>query len=189
MTPTVFTAAAGPHHSSELDIASGCSSREQSRAILEQHWDTFINKTDFDYLADIGINTVRIPIGYWCLGSKYMEGTPFHPVAEVYQNCWVRLLRAINWAAGAGIGVLIDLHGAPGSQNGQPHSGQSGGRVGLFSNPAYMDKTVESLVYLATQLSVVNNLVGIQLLNEPANDPTLPGFCMLSRNFLSIIPV
>ena len=117
MTPSLFSCAAGKKVS-ELDIASGWGSIGSARALLERHWDTFITEGDFKYLASIGINTVRLPIGYWNLGPLYCHNTPFEAVSNVYQNSWPRIVRAINMAADAGIGVLVDLHGAPGSQNG-----------------------------------------------------------------------
>lgn len=86
--------------------------------MLEKHWDTWITEDDFDWLQQKGINTVRIPIGYWSLGSDYCQDTPFEEVASVYDRSWPRVLRAISWAAKYDIGVLVDLHGAPGSQNG-----------------------------------------------------------------------
>jgi glucan 1,3-beta-glucosidase len=176
MVPSLFTCAAG-HKASELDVASGWGSTTGARAVLERHWDTFINQTDFDYLASIGINTVRLPIGYWTLGPAFCRDTPFRDVADVYQNSWTRIVRAINTAEKAGIGVLIDLHGAVGSQNGQPHSGVSDGRTGLFGDPSNVDKTIAVLRFLMQQLGFVTNVVGIQLLNEPQNVPELPDFC------------
>jgi hypothetical protein len=62
-----------------------------------------------------GINTVRLPIGYWSLGPVYMAGTPFEPVSSVYTNSWPRVVRAVNWAAKYGLGVLVDLHGGESS--------------------------------------------------------------------------
>ncbi|TFY65483.1 hypothetical protein EVJ58_g1959 [Rhodofomes roseus] len=142
--------------------------------ILEHHWDTFINQSDFEYLASIGINTVRLPIGYWSLGPQFCQGTPFENVSDVYQNSWPRVTRAISMAGQAGMGVLVDLHGAPGSQNGQPHSGVSDGVTGLFDSQPNMDLTIALLTFLAEQLVNVTNVVGIELLNEPQDDPGLP---------------
>lgn len=176
MTPSVFTCASGPQ-SAELDIASGWVNTTGARAVLERHWDTFINQSDLQYLASIGINTVRIPIGYWSLGPVYCQGTPFEPVADVYTNAWSRVVRAINWAGEAGIGVLLDLHGAPGSQNGQPHSGTSDGNVDFFNNATNQDMTINVLTFLTQQLASVTNVVGIEILNEPNDDPSLPAFC------------
>ncbi|KAF5386918.1 hypothetical protein D9615_001922 [Tricholomella constricta] len=175
MSPSLFKCAAGKKLS-ELDIASGWGSLDSARSLMERHWDTWINESDFRYLAGIGINTVRLPIGYWNLGPYYCQDTPFASVASVYQNSWPRIVRAINVAAEHGIGVLVDLHGAVGSQNGQPHSGISDGATNMFSNPQYMDKTVDVLMFLMQQLSTVTNVVGIQILNEPNNLPELTDF-------------
>ncbi|KIJ59197.1 glycoside hydrolase family 5 protein [Hydnomerulius pinastri MD-312] len=175
MVPSLFTCASGPQ-AAEIDVTSGWGSTDNARAVLEHHWDTFINQTDFEYLASIGINTVRLPIGYWSLGSLFLEGTPFEPYASVYKNSWPRIVRAINTAAQSGIGVLVDLHGAVGSQNGQSHSGISDGQTRMFNNPVYMNKTLGVLTFLAQELQNATNVVGIQILNEPENVPELADF-------------
>ncbi|KAF8546974.1 glycoside hydrolase [Imleria badia] len=175
MVPSLFTCASGPQ-SAEIDIASGWGSVDNARAVLERHWDAFINQTDFDYLASIGINTVRLPIGYWSLGPTFVTGTPFEPYASVYTNSWPRVVRAINMAAQSGIGVLVDVHGAAGSQNGQSHSGISDGQTRLFGSTTYTDKTMEIFMFLADQLQNVTNVVGVEILNEPNDAPDLSGF-------------
>jgi glucan 1,3-beta-glucosidase len=178
MTPSLFSCAAGDQIS-EIDIASGWGSLTGARAVLERHWDTFINETDFQYLANVGINTVRLPIGYWNLGPSFVQDTPYAEMADVYQNSWARIVRTINLAGSVGIGVLVDLHGAPGSQNGQQHSGVSDGATGLFDSPKYINQTIAVLTYLMQQLAYVTNVVGIQLLNEPQNVDSLPDLCMM----------
>ncbi|KII88646.1 glycoside hydrolase family 5 protein [Plicaturopsis crispa FD-325 SS-3] len=175
MTPSLFKCAAGKKLS-ELDIASGWGSTTNAKAVLERHWDTFVNQSDFEYLASIGINTVRLPIGYWNLGPYYCHDTPYAAVADVYESAWSRVVRAINMAGEAGLGVLVDLHGAVGSQNGQPHSGISDGTMNLFSSEDNVNKTISALAFLMQQLGSVTNVVGIQILNEPQNVPELPGF-------------
>jgi glucan 1,3-beta-glucosidase len=181
MTPSLFSCASGSQ-AAEMDIAYGWWSIDNARTVLERHWDTFINDTDFQYLASIGINTVRLPIGYWNLGPDFMQATAFEAVAQVYRNCWPRIVRAINQAVDAGIGVLVDLHGAVGSQNGQQHSGVSDGATNFFNVPSNMDKTINVLVFLARELACVNNVVGIQILNEPRYDDGLTAFCMFNTS-------
>jgi len=176
MSPSQFNCASGKKLS-ELDIASGWGSLDSARSLMERHWDTWITKSDFQYLASIGINTVRLPIGYWNLGPYYCQDTPFAPVAEVYRNSWPRIVRAINVAGEFGIGVLVDLHGAVGSQNGQPHSGISDSATNMFEDTQYMEKTISVLMFLMEQLATVTNVVGIQILNEPKNLPELTDFC------------
>lgn len=185
MTPSLFKCAAGAQ-ASELDIASGWGSVAGAQAVLERHWDTFITESDFQYLAGIGINTVRLPIGYWTLGPTFTDGTAFEGVAQAYTNCWPRVVRAINQAARSNIGVLIDMHGAVGSQNGQPHSGISDGQTHLFDDPDNMDKTIAALKFMMGQLSSVNNVVGIQILNEPTDNEELLPFCGCALMFLKV---
>lgn len=55
----------------------------------------------------------------WSLGPVYCQGTVFESVSGAYVNAWPRVVRAINWAEKYGLGILVDLHGAPGSQNGE----------------------------------------------------------------------
>ncbi|TIB67796.1 hypothetical protein E3Q23_02792 [Wallemia mellicola] len=148
MVPSIFKCAAGLQ-ASELDIARG--------------W----NEDDFRWLSEIGINTVRIPIGYWGVGNQFLWGTDFDGLGEVYGGQWSRIRRAIHWASLYNIGVLLDLHGAPGSANGQHISGTSDTRVGLFADEFNLQRTEDVLVYLTEQLAYVNNMVGIQLINEP----------------------
>lgn len=52
-----FRNAAGSGQS-DLDVATGSGAKE----ILEHHWDTWIVDTDWEWLAEKGINTVRIPV-------------------------------------------------------------------------------------------------------------------------------
>lgn len=176
MSPSIFECASGSKLS-ELDIAYGWNSVQGARAVLEQHWDTWITQSDFDQLASIGINTVRLPIGYWSLGPDFCRGTAFDQVADVYQGSWSRVVRAINMAGKVGIGVLVDLHGAIGSQNGQGHSGVSDGKTNLFYDEGNIAKTIDVLKFLIQQLGTVTNVVGIQMLNEPLNIPELTPFC------------
>ena len=54
---TPFREAEAPAQS-DLDVAKGANAKE----ILEQHWDTWITEADWAWLAEKGINTVRIPV-------------------------------------------------------------------------------------------------------------------------------
>ncbi|KAL9935520.1 hypothetical protein V8E36_005868 [Tilletia maclaganii] len=160
----------------ELDLLGGWGKTPNgvanASAFLEKHWDTWIREDDFAKLAAIGINTVRIPIGHWSVGPYFAMNSRFEPWADVYQFSWRYVARAINWAAKYDIGVLLDLHGAYGSQNGQSHSGISDGSTAFFTD-ANMKRTADLLVWLANEISDVTNVVGIQLLNEPVDRASL----------------
>ena len=87
-------------------------------------------------MAEHGIDIVRIPIGYWLLrpDGAYLEG-----------------IKYLDWAFAMAkkynILVLIDLHGAPGSQNGNDHSGKIG-EAGWFDDDTAQAATIEILTEL-----------------------------------------
>ncbi|KAF8815625.1 glycoside hydrolase [Phlegmacium glaucopus] len=157
---------------SDLDVARG----RNSKKILEKHWDTWITEEDWAWIAERGINTLRIPIGYYHLcgaDPSVLHGTDFQPFQEVYAGAWSRIVRAIETAHRYGIGVLLDLHAAPGKQNNDAHGGTSE-KANFFNgrhNQHHTIRILQSLVNHLRQLESRTNIVGIELLNEP-NPPS-----------------
>lgn len=176
MSPSMFSCASGGK-SGELDFLQGygtsSEAKKSARARLEKHWDTWIQEADFVNMQSAGINTLRLPIGYWNLpGSNFTKDTPFEKYSDVYKNSWNYVRRAISYADKYGIGVLVDVHGAYGSQNGQAHSGLSDGKIQFYSK-TNMDKTAKMVEWLVRELAGVTNVVGVELLNEPQNNNKL----------------
>lgn len=62
---------------------------------------------------------------------------------------------------------IIDLHAAPGSQNGMEHSASRDGSV-AWPSPEYISQTLEVIDFLATRYGGHPSLLGIELLNEPS---------------------
>ncbi|CCM05837.1 uncharacterized protein FIBRA_08073 [Fibroporia radiculosa] len=167
-----FRSAASPAQS-DLDVARGA----DAKAVLEHHWDTWISESDWAWIVERGINTVRIPIGYYHLcgaDSSVLQGTDFADLGHVFAGAWTRITNAIATANRYGLGVLIDLHAAPGKQNADSHSGTSLDPT-FFANPHNMRHTTHILSVLLLHLTAFThsqnpplpNLVGIELLNEP----------------------
>ncbi|KAH9964095.1 glycoside hydrolase family 5 protein [Russula dissimulans] len=132
-----------------------------AQGVLVDHWNTWITEADFCAIADAGLNHVRIPIGYWAYevgpGEPYIQGQHDY------------LLRAIVWAAKYNLKVIVDLHGAPGSQNGFDNSGHRLSYPQWHSNQTNVDRTNRILAQIAAELSNVTNVVPIIApLNEPA---------------------
>ena len=76
---------------------------DQAKSILQAHWDSWVGLADFQRIAGLGFNTVRIPIGYWAFESI---GAPFVTADQTSY-----LDNAIGWARQTGLKVWIDLHG------------------------------------------------------------------------------
>ncbi len=141
LTPSLFQKARDPK-ASELDVVAGMDPNE-ARAMLENHWDNFINDGDLQWMVDHGINTVRIPVGYFHFLAGHpnesvralIKDTDYERYAPIYAGAFSRIQRAIEFTASRNVGVLVDLHGAPGGQNADAHCGVSDGKAALWDSP------------------------------------------------------
>ncbi|HEX8182625.1 MAG TPA: glycoside hydrolase family 5 protein [Candidatus Saccharimonadales bacterium] len=122
---------------------------------IRKHRDTFITKDDFVWLKANGIDAVRLPVGYWTFGDE----APYMKTIEYVDNVFA-------WAAETGLFVLLDMHAAPGSQNGWDHSGRSG-VCGWHTDEQNIIKTLTVVGKLAKRYARHPQLLGIELLNEP----------------------
>jgi len=74
----------------------------------------WVTREDFAWIAERGLNAVRIPFGHWVLGPPY----PYHPVYGARREPFVTggievLDRALRWAEEFGLKVVLDLHAPP----------------------------------------------------------------------------
>jgi glucan 1,3-beta-glucosidase len=125
---------------------------------LRDHWNSWITEDDFSEIASVGLNFVRLPIGYWSIIGG--QGAPYVQGAYDYVG------KAVGWAGKHGIKVMLDLHGAPRSQNGFDNSGQ------LKSTPEWtqadsVEQTLKALNKLRDDFGDNPNVAAIELLNEP----------------------
>lgn len=129
--------------------------KKMPKNAVQEHYKSFIKEEDFLFLAQNGINAIRIPIGYWVFGD-------FPP----YEKNIEYLDFAFEMAENYGLKVLIDLHGAPGSQNGYDHSGKSG-EIGWDKDPKNIELTLKIIEKISERYCGRKALFGIEVLNEP----------------------
>ena len=79
---------------------------------LMVHRDEFITERDFEEIALLGFNAVRIPVPFFL----------FEDVGP-YIHCYEYLDKAFCWAEKYGLVILIDLHTVSGGHNGTDNSG------------------------------------------------------------------
>jgi glucan 1,3-beta-glucosidase len=134
-------------------------SKSAAQSALQQHWDTWITEQDFADIAAAGLNHVRVPIGFWAFdvsaGEPYVQGQlPY-------------LKKAVSWAKNHGLKVIVDLHGAPGSQNGFDNSGRRINAPTWHTKASYISRTGAIIKTLANMFKDESSVV-IAPLNEPA---------------------
>lgn len=153
MSPTLFAGTPAPD---EYALSQTLGGRER----IERHRQTWITEADFRWIAEYGFDAVRIPVGFWTLN----EAKPFVGGARHLRN-------AFDWARKYDLKVLLDLHGAQGSQNGWDHSGRAG-EIG-WTKPENRAASLQTLGELADKYGAHPNLWGLELLNEPRYDVSL----------------
>jgi len=141
---------------------------------LRAHWDSWITRADFQWLAERGLNTVRIPIGHWIFGPPYPYHPAYGPAAYPFIEGGIDVLdRAFVWAAEAKLKVCLDLHAAPGCQNGFDNGGIKG-VCDWHTKPEYIDYSVAFLGRLAERYRSSSALAAIEVVNEPSWDVPTP---------------
>jgi glucan 1,3-beta-glucosidase len=101
ITPSLYDAAG----EAAVDEWTYCETlgKEEAKARLSKHWDTFITQRDFHKMAGVGLTHVRIPVGYWAVSIT--EDEPFVAGQLEYLD------KAITWSRAANLKVMVDLHG------------------------------------------------------------------------------
>ncbi|KAI8321199.1 glycoside hydrolase family 5 protein [Martensiomyces pterosporus] len=145
-----------------VDEWSYCSAlgHDECYSRLTQHWGTWVTEADIATLASLGINHIRIPIGYWAFTLK--DGEPY------VQGQLPFLQRILGWIGKYSLNAILDLHGAPGSQNGFDNSGRLGS-IHWQDTQENIDRTIAALQGLASIAKQYPNVVdAIEAVNEPA---------------------
>ncbi|PHZ13704.1 beta-glucosidase 6 [Rhizopus microsporus ATCC 52813] len=143
----------------------------EAKRQLKEHYETFITENDFKKIADMGFNHVRIPTGHWAL--QVFPGEPFVPHLS-----WQYLLKGIQWARKYGLRVMVELHTAPGSQNGWNHSGRQG-QVGFLNG-------TEGQLNAERTIQIVMDM--IQFFDRPEWSHVVPIFGVLNEPAMMKIP-
>ncbi|THU98603.1 glycoside hydrolase family 5 protein [Dendrothele bispora CBS 962.96] len=160
ITPSLFDATGDSRIVDEWTFGQ-YQDKNVAEVALKNHWKTWITEQDFVDIKAAGLNHVRLPIGYWAFDVS--EGEPFIQGQVPY------LKKAVQWARNQGLKVIVDLHGAPGSQNGFDNSGQKKTFPQWQTNSDNIERTNKVLKKIAKMFADQSDVVTvIAPLNEPA---------------------
>ncbi|KAK2994226.1 hypothetical protein RJ640_022704, partial [Escallonia rubra] len=156
--PSVFTITTNVKLLGEFQITNGYG--PEAPRVMREHWMTFILEKDFTFLASNGLNAVRIPVGWWIASDP-------RPPKPYVGGSLKALDRAFSWAEKYDIKVIIDLHAAPGSQNGFEHSSSRDGSQEWGKTDESIKETVAVIDFLTARYAKHPSLYAVELLNEP----------------------
>ncbi|EUC29967.1 glycoside hydrolase family 5 protein [Bipolaris zeicola 26-R-13] len=94
---------------SEFDCVSALGQSKADTA-FNDHYARWITPSMIQDMYNAGLNTIRIPIGYWSLRSIVDSSEKFPKMDLQYLDA------IVEKAANLGMFVVMDLHGAPGAQ-------------------------------------------------------------------------
>jgi glucan 1,3-beta-glucosidase len=165
MTPSLFE---GLNATDETTYCAELGAMAETR--LKHHWRTFITQDDFAWLADIGINAVRIPVGHWIFGPGYPYHRTYGDNLSPFVEGGIDILdQAFDWAEKHGLSIVLDLHAAPGCQNGFDNGGIKD-VCEWHTDESYINYSLSVLERLAERYHARPALHAIEVLNEPRWD-------------------
>lgn len=168
MTPTNYST----NVTDQLDIINTLTSRfgsSAARTLIDTYEKNYWTEADFNTCASLGINCIRLPVWY----RNFVDENN-----NWYSNAFERVDWFVEQAGKRGIYVIIDMHGAYGSQNGSDHSGVDGGNnkqgaseFFFGSNAASnQEKYYQMWEKIAEHYNSNPIVAGYDLLNEPYNE-------------------
>ena len=166
MSPLYADEAASDWQAYELlDSRFGEEKRREAFSVYRSSW---LTEKDFELMAREGMNVVRLPVYYqWLMDTNGNWLTDATGAIDFSKLDW-----AIETAGRHGLWTIVDLHGAPGSQNGADHSGEAGRGAKLFTdNPGrtkYQNMTLKWWRGVAEHLAGNPLVAGYDVLNEPS---------------------
>jgi len=157
---------------SEFDCVSYLG-QTAANAAFQNHWATWITQTDIQQMASYGLNTIRIPVGYWMREDIVYADSEHFP-----QGGLAYLEQICGWASDQGFYIIIDLHGAPGAQVADnPDTGQYAPTPGFYVDYQF-ERALEFLEWMTTNIHTNNNFrnVGmLEIVNEPVQNSNSVG--------------
>lgn len=149
-----------PDQQTTIQVLTERFGEEKAWELINHFQDTWFTEADFDVLQEEGVNLLRLPITHYEMANE--DGSLKAKGRE-------RLEWFLQEAEKRGIYVLIDLHGAYGSQNGNDHSGDTTypGVGDFFGNEENIQKTIRLWEEIAAIGKGNPWIAGYDLLNEP----------------------
>jgi len=140
--------------------------KEDAMKLIKLYQDNYFTEEDFDYCKELGMNCIRLP--FWYRNIVDENG-------EFYENWYERFDWFVEQAAARNMYVILDCHGAPGSQSGSDHSGKDGGNYKEAASEFFFGENAEAnqeLYYkmweeVAAHFNGNPWVAGYDILNEP----------------------
>lgn len=134
--------------------------------LISFYENNYFTLSDFDILKEMGMSVIRVPFTYMNLYDKTIDNKWI-----LKKNAFEKLDWIVRESSKRGIYVILDLHGAFGSQNGQDHSGELIDNikdVTFYKNTELKKLTLDLWKEVAIHYKNNPAIAGYDILNEPS---------------------
>jgi len=153
---------------------------EKTIDYLQKHRDEYITSADFAAMAEAGISSVRVPVGWWAFTNQSTCDDPILISDPVYDDRkfvtipHVFLKKTLTDIKNAGMKALLDIHAFPGGSASGSYNGIYPNTPVFFKNESLQDMGFEIIhnlcnFYQSLETDVRSSIMGITLMNEPAH--------------------
>ncbi|KAJ5084889.1 glucan endo-1,6-beta-glucosidase B [Penicillium alfredii] len=151
---------------SEFDCVSSMGQKAANESFAK-HWGSWITQDDISEMVSYGLNTIRVPVGYW-LREDLVDSSEHFP-----QGGLEYVQKLCGWASDAGLYIIMDLHGAPEAQTpNNAFTGQNNPNPGFYQEDQY-ERALKFLEWMAEMIhrqDEFRNVGMLEVLNEPMQD-------------------
>lgn len=138
--------------------------KEKAEELIAVYEDNYWTEVDFDNCKDLGMNVLRLPFTY----MNFLDDK-----GELKDDAFKRVDWFVEEAGKRGIYVILDMHGAQGSQNEKDHSGDTTQGAAFFygdNKEKNQKEYVELWKKIAEHYKGNPTVAAYDLLNEPYCD-------------------
>jgi len=130
---------------------------EIAQNFWELYRENYVSQADIDQIAEWGFNHIRVPFHY---KQFYNESGVETPIGYAIID------ELITWCEPYNMYIILDMHCAPGAQNGGPIS-DSDGTANLWLEDSNKELTIQIWKEIAEYYSEETLIGGYDLINEP----------------------
>ncbi|GJJ11684.1 hypothetical protein Clacol_005920 [Clathrus columnatus] len=152
--------------------------QQQADKVFLEHWTTWFTSQDVEDIANAGLNTVRIPLGFWIIEDLVDRSTEFYK-------------RGLSQLKAKNINALLDFHAMPGvSASQQMFAGNCTTQVEFYQPSNYFRalQWAGVMTFLSHADPDFSKVFAIEAVNEPLmNSAQTPGYGEYLTDFTLVV--
>jgi endoglucanase len=139
--------------------------KADSDAFWTAYRTNYVTRDDLAKVKQWGFNSIRLPFNSNSLMPPDTQPAAAPYVYDEAEFAWVD--KGVQWASELGLYVILDMHGAPGGQNGNAKISDSTTTALFTQSATYLPRTVELWKKLSQRYRNNPWVIGYDILNEP----------------------